>query len=265
MSALVLYATQQEKTKEDADCCDVVGQSVLTSEIDAWNVSYLADQVFGTPGVGEAQERRARALCKTGEKGDAFLHQRSCVSCRFSPVVYFQFLFCAVLCLHVNTGTHLDLPLGSHACLVYVVVGRCVACAQFWTTFAAASSVITRHCYLLPPPPRALSHTVVGPSSRFCRFDSVLLWLPCSCRFRPRVLVRSRGGLDDREGVCDVVGALDGGIRGHVAKRRCNRGLMKCNHSRGASNVAACARSIFPSFCFIPWALFRVPFTFPHG
>eukprot|EP00903_Cladosiphon_okamuranus_P019699 g18102.t1 len=59
---------QKAKAREDADCCDVVGESVLASEIDAWNVSYLSDQVFGTPGKGEAQERRARALCKVDEK-----------------------------------------------------------------------------------------------------------------------------------------------------------------------------------------------------
>lgn len=48
---------------------DADSQGELTAEIDAWNVSYLADQVFGTPGKGEAQERRARALCKISERG----------------------------------------------------------------------------------------------------------------------------------------------------------------------------------------------------
>lgn len=44
-------------------------------------------------------------------------------------------------------------------------------------------------------------------------------------RRRPRVLVRSRGSLDHGQGVCDVVGAFDRGVRGHATKRRSNRGL----------------------------------------
>ncbi|CAM9109953.1 unnamed protein product [Ectocarpus sp. 4 AP-2014] len=53
----------QQKAMEDADadCCDVAGEHVLASEIDAWK---LPNQVFGSTGVGEAQEQRARALCR---------------------------------------------------------------------------------------------------------------------------------------------------------------------------------------------------------
>lgn len=51
----------------DADCCDVAGEHVLASEIDAWK---LPNQVFGSAGVGEAQEERARALCRLEDDGE---------------------------------------------------------------------------------------------------------------------------------------------------------------------------------------------------
>ncbi|CAM9608766.1 unnamed protein product [Ectocarpus fasciculatus] len=56
-------ARQLQKAMEDADadCCDVAGEHVLASEIDAWK---LPNQVFGSAGVGEAQEERARAMCR---------------------------------------------------------------------------------------------------------------------------------------------------------------------------------------------------------
>lgn len=116
----VVYVTLQE-AREDADCCDVVGESVLTSEIDAWNVSYLADQVFGTPGVGEAQEKRARALCKFDKKGDVFSNVFCACSLFLSSVrpsvraPSLSFLLCALpvfvisffsLHVHRNTPTH---------------------------------------------------------------------------------------------------------------------------------------------------------------
>lgn len=82
---IYVRATLQAKARDEADCCDVTGESVLTSEIDAWNVSYLADQVFGTPGKGEAQERRARALCKIAEKGDFCANSSRCCVC-FLPL-----------------------------------------------------------------------------------------------------------------------------------------------------------------------------------
>lgn len=55
----------------DADCCDAVGESVITSEIDASKtLSYVTQQVFGTSGVGQAQEERARVLSKLDDNGE---------------------------------------------------------------------------------------------------------------------------------------------------------------------------------------------------
>lgn len=56
-----------EDEDADADCCDVAGEHVLASEIDAWK---LPNQVFGSAGVGEAQEERARAMCRLKDDGE---------------------------------------------------------------------------------------------------------------------------------------------------------------------------------------------------
>lgn len=70
-----------------------------------------------------------------------------------------------------------------------------------------------------------------------------------SRRGRPRVLVRSRGRLDHREGVCDVVRAFDGGVRGDATKRRSNRGLSQ-RHAMLTVQQLICDLMDLP--CFIP-------------
>ncbi|CAM9488797.1 unnamed protein product [Scytosiphon promiscuus] len=63
----------QTKDDADADCCDAVGESVLTSEIDASKtLSYVTEQVFGKAGVGQAQEERARVLSKLDDNDPAW-------------------------------------------------------------------------------------------------------------------------------------------------------------------------------------------------
>lgn len=61
---------QKAMEDADADCCDVAGEHVLASEIDAWK---LPNQVFGGSGVGEAQEERARAQCRLKDDGEIFI------------------------------------------------------------------------------------------------------------------------------------------------------------------------------------------------
>lgn len=73
----VSFDERQTKAREDGDCCDAVGQGVLTSEVEGWKSSYLNNLVFDGP-TSEAQEARARVLQKTGGDGEQ-QGQSSCV------------------------------------------------------------------------------------------------------------------------------------------------------------------------------------------
>lgn len=122
--------------------------------------------------------------------------------------------------------------------------------------------VFLQRTYRLLPHPTIRPHGVRCFMSLKAAVDVLLMFVlpfplyvvvenPCACRCRPGVLVRSRGGVDDGEGVCDVVRTFDGGVRGHATKRRSNRGLNR----RGATFAALDSSYT----CLFLGAAFRIP------
>lgn len=60
--------TVKDQSKEATDCCDAKGHAVLASDV-AWKPEYVTGLVVRKPGVGDAQEERAKELSRRGIDG----------------------------------------------------------------------------------------------------------------------------------------------------------------------------------------------------
>lgn len=62
---------EQKEKAEDSNCCDAIGQHVIVSEVQAWNLTYVKALVLRdfVGEKGDAQEERARELSKFGTDG----------------------------------------------------------------------------------------------------------------------------------------------------------------------------------------------------
>lgn len=64
------YRCCSHKVDEEGDCCDEKGHGVLTSEVEAWKLSYITKEVLGFSKAMNAQEARARLHSKRGTDGE---------------------------------------------------------------------------------------------------------------------------------------------------------------------------------------------------